>query len=278
MHRVIFDQVSRRLEDIMGIPQIQDSQRRLLAAILKKFQLEMIWVCQLESLTQVVSTMIAHKRKLAPLHARTLERLDQLNLSAMEDFEMNFDREINSYSKVICSVILFCAMNWADDISRFLKTESAESDRAAIELFREFWKFIFEIVANQGQGLTEDDYLGKIQKIIMEAESADRPERASKPKNVHTKLYVSYLASLKDLKVELERPLFKLVVHGVLLEIQGKNFQQAYKSEFGGRKELLQEEFNLIMDKISHTVNDNLKKLLSTFKDDIDVALQVCFS
>ena len=275
MHRVIFDQVAKRLEDITGVHQIQDSQKKLFAAILKKFQLEMLWVCQLESLGQVVTTMIAHKRKVVPLHGRTLEKLDQLNLSSMEDFEMNFDREINSYGKVICSVALFCAMNWVDDISRFIKAEGAESDRIVSELFREFWKFIFEIIASQGNSLTEEDYLSKIKKIIMEAESPDRPERASKPKNVHTKLYTGYLNSLRELKTEPEKPIFKLVIHGVLLEIQGKNFQQVYRSEFSQRRDLLQEEFASVIEKMSHITNDNLKKILCAFKDELDRVTQV---
>lgn len=206
--------------------------------------------------------------------------MDQVSLNDLEDFEMNFDREILSNSKTISNVILFSAVNWLDDISNFTQREGSKWDNIVITLFKEFWRFIADICVHNGQGLTEDDYSNKIKNIMIDIENLHSPDKVTKSKIkslIQNKLYQSFLLNLRKLHTTPEPATYRLVVHGVIQEIQGKYFQQVYKGEFGLRKRIYDPEYSEIMENLVQTNNDNLKALISIFKNEFYLFFKVIY-
>lgn len=204
--------------------------------------------------------------------------MDALNLSNMEDFEMNFDKEILGYSKNISNVILFSALNWLDDVSTFTQREGEAWDSIVAELFREYWLFVVDILLNNGQGLTEDDYSNKIKNTIIDIETQYSPDKVSKSKIkslIQNKLYQSFLGNLKKLNGQVGSSTYRLIVHGVIQEVLGKVFQQAYKQEFGMQKRIYDPVFGEIVESMSLRINDNFRFLINYFKNDIDQFLTV---
>ena len=69
-HRIIFNLAAKKLEEIKESPSCSDNLKGLFTVILKKFEIEMVWVCQLESLDSVVQTLIEYKGKTNQLHIK----------------------------------------------------------------------------------------------------------------------------------------------------------------------------------------------------------------
>ena len=196
----------------------------------------------------------------------------------MEDFEMNFDREIMSYSKNISNVILFAAINSLDDISTFTQREGSNWDHVVVDLFKEFWRFLMSILVNSGQDLTEEDLSFKIKNILMEIENQYTPEKMSKYKikgTIQNNIYQGFLSNLKKLYVTPEAGSFRIIVNGVILEVQGKYFQMVYKNEFGLRKRIYEPEFAEVLELLVHKSSENLKFLISYYKNEFEVYLRV---
>ena len=196
----------------------------------------------------------------------------------MEDFEMNFDRETMTYSKNIANVVLFAALNALDDISTFTQAEGSNWDAIVVDLFKEFWRFLLAIVINNGQELTEDDYTNKVKNIIIEIDSQHVPEKVSKYKIkslVQHKLYQFFVASLKRLNSTPDTSSYRLIIHGVMQEFQGKNFQAVYRNEFGLRKRLYDPEYSEVLELLTQKNNENLKYLINYFKNEFELYLRV---
>lgn len=71
-HRVVFSVVCQRLEETIDHAGGVQSLKNLLAGILKKFRVEMIWICQLESLDNLIQSLINYKAKAVHLHQKIL--------------------------------------------------------------------------------------------------------------------------------------------------------------------------------------------------------------
>ncbi len=196
----------------------------------------------------------------------------------MEDFEMNFDRETMTYSKNISNVVLFAALNSLDDISTFTQAEGSNWDSIIVDLFKEFWRFLLAIIISNGQELTEDDYSNNIKNIIIEIDTQHVPEKVSKYKIkslVQHKLYQFFIGSLKKLNSTPETSSYRLIIHGVMHEFQGKNFQAVYRNEFGLRKRLYDPEYSEVLELLVQKNNENLKYLINYFKNEFEVYLRV---
>ena len=61
-----------RLEEAIEFSNSVGSLKSLLGGILKKFQIEMSWICQLESMDNIIQTLISYKTKTLGLHQRSL--------------------------------------------------------------------------------------------------------------------------------------------------------------------------------------------------------------
>lgn len=193
---------------------------------------------------------------------------------------MNYDREIMAFSKNITNVVLFCCLNWIDDITLYTQRQGASTDDLVTDLFKEFWRFILSIIIHSGQDLTEDEFCNKIKNILIDIENEHTPDKVSKSKIkslVQNKLYQTFLSDLKRLNSEPETGSFKLILHGIVNEFQGKSFQLVYKNEFGTRKRIFEQEFSTIMDGIGRTVNENLVNLISVSKNELEFSLNVQF-
>lgn len=216
-----------------------------------------------------------------PSKARlTQERVDSVNLNNLEDFEMNFDREIMSYSKNITNVVLFGCLNWLDDVAQYTQLQGSAWDELATDLFKEFWKFIISIIVHAGQDLTEDDLCNKIKNIMIDIENEHSPDKVSKSKIkslVQNKLYQTFLTNLKKLNTEQETGCFRLILHGIVNEIQGKSFQLVYRNEFGSKKRLYESDFSSIMDGLVKSSNENLVNIISLGKNELENNLNVGF-
>lgn len=204
--------------------------------------------------------------------------MDDANLSNLEGFEMNFDREIMTYSKNITNVVLFGGLNWLDDVSQFCQREGSDWDNLVTDLFKEFWKATISIIIHYGQDLTEDDICNKIKNTLIEIENEHSPDKVSKSKiksMVQNKLYQLFLTNIKKLNSEPDSCSFRLILHVVLQEIQGKTFQMVYKNEFGAKKRLYESEFSDIVDNMTHNCNENLVNLISFAKSELKDTLLV---
>lgn len=191
---------------------------------------------------------------------------------------MNFDREIMTNSKNITNVLLFGGISWLDDVAQFSQREGSSWDTLVTDLFKEFWRFIFSIVVHFGQNLTEDDFCNKIKNILIDIENEHAPDKVSKSKIkslVQNKLYQLFLNSLKKLNNEPESCSFRLILHGVLNEIQGKSFQNVYRNEFGLRKRLYEPEFAEIVETMVQSCNENLVNLVNISKNELQNLVSV---
>lgn len=208
----------------------------------------------------------------------TQDRVDSANLNHLEDFEMNFDREVMANSKNITNVVLFCCLNWLDDISLYTQRQGGSWDEVVVDLFKEFWKFVMSIIVHAGQDLTEDDFCNKIKNLLVDIENEHSPDKVSKSKIkslVQNKLYQLFLTDLKRLTTEQETGSFRLILHGVINEIQGKSFQLVYRNEFGSKKRLFDADYSSIMEGMVKHSNENLVNLISVSKNDLENQLRV---
>ena len=78
VHRTIFGLVCRKLQDIIDSLSPQDSIKGLFTGILRRFQIEAVWVCQLESLEGLVNALIEIKSKSITLHSKFFEKIDHV--------------------------------------------------------------------------------------------------------------------------------------------------------------------------------------------------------
>jgi hypothetical protein len=69
-HRVVFSLVRQRLEETIDHASGVPSLKSMLVGILKKFQVEMVWICQLESLDNLIQSLISYKAKAVHLHQK----------------------------------------------------------------------------------------------------------------------------------------------------------------------------------------------------------------
>lgn len=206
------------------------------------------------------------------------EKIDQVSLSHLEDFEINYEREVNTYSKYITHVILFAGLNWLEDTSIFLKREGSSWDSIVGDLFQEFWRFVLDIVVTNGQGMTEDDYTNKIKNILIDIENTHSPDKVSKSKlksHVQNKLYQTFLVSIKNLNMQSDNPTYRLISHYLLLEIHGKNFQQNLRQGFGIRKRTFESELSPLGEHIVEMMNKNMKCIISVMRNELDGQVSV---
>lgn len=206
------------------------------------------------------------------------EKLDQVCLSHLEDFEINYEREVSTHSKYITHVILFAGLNWLEDITVFIKKEGTAWDSIVGELFQEFWRFVLDIIVTNGQGLTEDDYTNKIKNILIDIENAHSPDKVSKSKlksHVQNKLYQTFLLSIKNLNSLGDNPTYRLIAHYLLLEIHGKNFQQNLRQGFGLRKRTFESELISLGESIVEMMNKNMRCIISVMRNELDGQVSV---
>lgn len=191
---------------------------------------------------------------------------------------MNFDREILTYSKNITNVVMFGGLNWLDDVSQFCHGEGSQWDGLITELFKEFWRATVSIIVHYGQDLTEDDICNRIKNTLIDIENEHSPDKVSKSKiksMVQNKLYQLFLSNIRKLNSEPDSCSFRLILHEVLNEIQGKTFQMVYKNEFGTKRSLYESEFSDIVEKMPHNSNENLVNLISFAKSELKCSLTV---
>lgn len=74
IHRFMFGNISARIGEIIEACTHEENLKSLFGCILKKFEIEIVWLCQLESLDDVIQTLVEYKHKSTALHSKTLVR------------------------------------------------------------------------------------------------------------------------------------------------------------------------------------------------------------
>lgn len=70
VHRVLYSLISKKVEEIIEVPNLLDSMKHLLQGIFKKMQIELTWMCMLETLENVTKTLTDYKAKTSQLHSK----------------------------------------------------------------------------------------------------------------------------------------------------------------------------------------------------------------
>ncbi len=74
VHRVLYSLISKKVEEIIEVPNLMESMKNLLQGIYKKMQIELTWMCMLETLENVTKTLSDYKTKTSQLHAKNFVR------------------------------------------------------------------------------------------------------------------------------------------------------------------------------------------------------------
>lgn len=74
VHRVLYSLIAKKLEEVIELPNLLDSMKHLLQGISKKMQIEVTWLCLLETLENVTKTLCDYKAKTSQLHAKNFVR------------------------------------------------------------------------------------------------------------------------------------------------------------------------------------------------------------
>lgn len=72
VHRLICGIATKKLEEIVDSLPNADALSSLFSSILKKFQIEMVWICQLESLDSVIQCLLDCKVRTASMHIKNV--------------------------------------------------------------------------------------------------------------------------------------------------------------------------------------------------------------
>ena len=78
VHRVLYSLISKKVEEIIEVPNLMDSMKHLLQGIFKKMQIELTWMCMLETLENVTKTLTDYKAKTTQLHSKNFVAIDNL--------------------------------------------------------------------------------------------------------------------------------------------------------------------------------------------------------
>ena len=70
IHRVLYSIISKKMEEISEVPSLIETMKNLIVGTHKKMQIDMIWICQLETLENVIRSLEEYKIKTNQLHLK----------------------------------------------------------------------------------------------------------------------------------------------------------------------------------------------------------------
>ena len=228
LHRVVFEKFAQGFATIKTITD-SSSYKTTFNSLQERFELQMLWLCQIACLKDIIRVFMASKKKSIKMYDKTKKNIKEMEAGSknLDIFELNFDREMSNTAKQITQTILLSSINFVNDMKTVISLGRQVWNMRLSQMYGNFWRLTKSVLVDFGQGLNEDDLLEVPKSILFSIEASSQDERVSKSKVlglIKNKVYYGLLEDLKQLRSTKDTIFMILLMIKVFGEIKGATF------------------------------------------------------